>query len=292
MKKLILSIAVVFATISSNAQILYKVSGNNIKGDSYIMGTHHLAPISILDSIEGFKNAISSVDAVYGEIEQSEMSSPATQQKTMVIAMAPTDSALSKIFTKEQYDSIDNVVKKYSGGQASLVMLESLKPAFVSQQIALLMNMQAIPGFNPMQQLDTQVQVIGTQAGKEIKGFETVDFQLNILFGQSISEQAEDLLETIRKETKLATFSLELYHAYMNQDIEKVYELMLDTEMGMNPDEEKEMLSDRNENWVEQLQTILPSKSVFVCVGAGHLPGDNGVLNLLHQAGYTITPVK
>lgn len=292
MKKLILLVAVAFATISSNAQILYKISGNNIKGDSYIMGTHHLAPISILDSIEGFKNAISSVDAVYGEIEQSEMNSPATQQKTMAIATAPADSTLSRILTKEQYDSIDNVVKKYSGGQASLVMLESLKPAFVSQQIALLMNMQAIPGFNPMQQLDTQVQVIGAQAGREIKGFETVDFQLSILFGQSISEQADDLLETIRKEAKLATFSLELYHAYMNQEIEKVYELMLDPEMGMKPEEEKEMLSDRNENWVKQLQTILPAKSVFVCVGAGHLPGDKGVLNLLRQAGYTITPVK
>lgn len=292
MKELILSLVTLFAAIGSNAQVLYKVSGNNIKGDSYVMGTHHLAPISILDSIEGFNSAITGVDAIYGEIEQSEMNSPATQQKMMTVAMAPADSTLSKIFTKEQYDSIDNVIKKYSGGQASLNMLEAMSPAIVTQQIALLMNMQAIPGFNPMQQLDTQVQAIGMQAGKEVNGFETVDFQLNLLFGKPISEQAQDLLETIRKESKLASFSVELYEAYMNQEIEKLYELMSNPEMGMGSEEEKEMVIDRNINWVNQLKTILPNKSVFVCVGSGHLPGEKGLLNLLRQAGYTITPVK
>lgn len=292
MKELILSLVTLFAAIGSNAQVLYKVSGNNIKGDSYVMGTHHLAPISILDSIEGFNSAITSVDAIYGEIEQSEMTSPATQQKMMTVAMAPADSTLSKIFTKEQYDSIDNVIKKYSGGQASLNMLEAMSPAIVTQQIALLMNMQAIPGFNPMQQLDTQVQAIGMQAGKEVNGFETVDFQLNLLFGKPISEQAQDLLETIRKESKLASFSVELYESYMNQEIEKLYELMSNPEMGMDSEEEKEMVIDRNINWVNQLKTILPNKSVFVCVGSGHLPGEKGLLNLLRQAGYTITPVK
>lgn len=292
MKEFILSFVVLFAALSSNAQILYKVSGNGAKGESYVMGTHHLAPLSILDSIEGFETAIKSVDAVYGEIEQSEMNSPATQQKMMAIAMAPADSTLSKVFTKEQFDSINNIITKYSGGQATLNMFEPMKPALVSQQIALLMNMQAIPGFNPMQQLDTQVQLLGAQNGKELNGFETVDFQLNMLFGDPIAEQAEDLLEVIRDEEKMAQFSIKLYQAYMNQDIDKVHELMLEPDMGMEPEDEEEMLTDRNENWAKQLATILPNKSVFICVGAGHLPGEKGLLNLLRQAGYTITPVK
>ena len=292
MKKLILSLTVLFTAISINAQILYKVSGNGAKGESYVMGTHHLAPISILDSLESFNSAINSVDAVYGEIEQSEMTSPQTQQKMMMKAMAPADSTLSKVFSKEQYDSIDNVVKKYSGGQASLAMLEPMIPALVSQQLALLINMQIIPGFNPMQPLDTYVQSIGAQAGKEIKGFESVDFQLNILFGDHISKQAEGLLETIREEDKMKSFSFDLYNAYMTQNIEKVHQLMTDPDLGIKAEDEAKMLTNRNENWVSQLKTILPQKSVFVCVGAGHLPGDKGVLNLLREAGYTVTPVK
>ena len=292
MKKFILSIAVLFIAISSNAQILYKVSGNGCKGDSYVMGTHHLAPISIINSIEGFNNAINSVDAVYGEIKHSEMNSPTTQQKMMMLAMAPADSTLSKVFTKEQFDSIDNVLKKYSGGQAALNMLEPMIPTLVSQQLAILINMQVIPNFNPMQQLDTHVKAIGAQAGKEVNGFETVEFQINVLFGDPISKQAEDLLESIRKEDMMKSFSFDLYNAYITQDIEKVRQLMIDPDLGLEPEDEAKMLTNRNINWVNQLKTILPQKSVFVCVGAGHLPGENGVLNLLRQAGYTITPVK
>ena len=292
MKKIILSFATLIIALSGNAQILYKVSGNGAKGDSYVMGTHHLAPISIIDSIKGFNAAINSVDAVYGEIELSEMNSPASQQKMMMAAMAPTDSTLSKVFTKEQFDSIDNVIKKYSGGQATLNMLEPMKPMLVGQQLTILMNLQVIPNFNPMQLLDSHVQTLGAQAGKGTFGLENIDFQINVLFGDPISKQAEDLLETIRKEEKMKSFSLDLYNAYMIQDIEKVRQLMIDPDLGLEPEDEAKMLTNRNVNWVNQLKTILPQKSVFVCVGAGHLPGENGVLNLLRQAGYTITPVN
>lgn len=292
MKKIILSLATLIIALSGNAQILYKVSGNGAKDDSYVMGTHHLAPISIIDSIKGFNAAINSVDAVYGEIELSEMNSPASQQKMMMAAMAPTDSTLSKVFTKEQFDSIDNVIKKYSGGQATLNMLEPMKPMLVGQQLTILMNLQVIPNFNPMQLLDSHVQTLGAQAGKGTFGLENIDFQINVLFGDPISKQAEDLLETIRKEEKMKSFSLDLYNAYMIQDIEKVRQLMIDPDLGLEPEDEAKMLTNRNVNWVNQLKTILPQKSVFVCVGAGHLPGENGVLNLLRQAGYTITPVN
>ena len=292
MKKIILSLATLIIALSGNAQILYKVSGNECKGDSYVMGTHHLAPISIIDSIKGFNAAINSVDAVYGEIELSEMNSPQTQQKMMMAAMAPTDSTLSKVFTKEQFDSIDNVLKKYSGGQATLNMLEPMKPMLVGQQLTILMNLQVIPNFNPMQLLDSHVQTLGAQAGKGTFGLENIDFQINVLFGDPISKQAEDLLETIRKEEKMKSFSFDLYNAYITQDIEKVRQLMIDPDLGLEPEDEAKMLTNRNVNWVNQLKTILPQKSVFVCVGAGHLPGENGVLNLLRQAGYTITPVN
>ena len=90
----------------------------------------------------------------------------------------------------------------------------------------------------------------------------------------------------------MKSFSFDLYNAYITQDIEKLRQLMIDPDLGLEPEDEAKMLTNRNVNWVNQLKTILPQKSVFVCVGAGHLPGENGVLNLLRQAGYTITPVN
>ena len=85
MKKILLTLAAVATAVSMNAQLLWKVSGNGLEKPSYIMGTHHVAPLSVLDSIKGFDEALSSVDAVYGEVVMSQMNAPETQQKMMAM---------------------------------------------------------------------------------------------------------------------------------------------------------------------------------------------------------------
>jgi uncharacterized protein len=52
------------------------------------------------------------------------------------------------------------------------------------------------------------------------------------------------------------------------------------------------LLYDRNANWVRKLQQLMPDNSLVIAVGAGHLPGKKGVLNLLREAGYKVEPVK
>ena len=76
MKKLFLTLAVIVASMSCNAQLLWKVSGNGVKGDSYLFGTHHVAPVDMLDRTPGFNDALKGVDAVYGEIDMAIMNSP------------------------------------------------------------------------------------------------------------------------------------------------------------------------------------------------------------------------
>jgi len=50
-------------------------------------------------------------------------------------------------------------------------------------------------------------------------------------------------------------------------------------------------LFNRNRNWVAKLKDLLPKKSMVIAVGAGHLPGKNGVINLLKKEGYQVTPI-
>ena len=52
------------------------------------------------------------------------------------------------------------------------------------------------------------------------------------------------------------------------------------------------MIYGRNENWAGQMPAIMKQVPTLFVVGAGHLPGDNGVLNLLKQQGYTIEAMK
>jgi uncharacterized protein YbaP (TraB family) len=55
---------------------------------------------------------------------------------------------------------------------------------------------------------------------------------------------------------------------------------------------ERALLTDRNRAWVEVLDADAPGKNIFVAVGAGHLPGESGVLNLLAQRGFAIEPLN
>ena len=80
MKSFIGAVIFICVAFSANAQLLWKVSGNGLTQPSYIIGTHHLAPFSIMDSIAGLQKAM------------NEMQSPATMekmQKAMMIEVIP-----------------------------------------------------------------------------------------------------------------------------------------------------------------------------------------------------------
>ncbi len=66
---------------------------------------------------------------------------------------------------------------------------------------------------------------------------------------------------------------------------------MMKSDMGIGNFTEV-LLYQRNRNWVAKLKDLMPAKSLLVAVGAGHLPGDKGVINLLRKAGYTVTPIE
>lgn len=286
-----LTLAVLLGAVTgANAQLLWKISGNGLSKPSYMVGTHHVAPISTLDSIKGFDEALESADAVYGEVVMADMNAPEAQQKMMAMAMAPADSMLTVVLTPEQFKMVDSVVQKYTMGQTTLAQIAMMKPAIVGVQLAMLQSMKAFPGFNAAEQLDQEVQRRGEAAGKKIGGLETVDFQLNMLLGEPIATQAEDLVDMARKDEGMEEFAHKLADSYRAQDLDEMLRLMLDSEMGTSEAEMERMITSRNVTWVESLKTLLPEESVMICVGAGHLPGDKGLINLLRSAGYTVEP--
>ena len=64
MKKISICLMLLCITLEANAQILWKISGKDLSKPSYILGTHHLAPISIVDSIADFKQTLNDVEQV------------------------------------------------------------------------------------------------------------------------------------------------------------------------------------------------------------------------------------
>ena len=82
----------------------------------------------------------------------------------------------------------------------------------------------------------------------------------------------------------------EMFKAYKEQDLKKLENLLIATDAGIAGFTDI-LLYHRNQNWVEKLKSLLPKKSLLIAVGAGHLPGEKGVINLLRKEGYKLTPV-
>ena len=253
MKSFIGAVLFICVAFSANAQLLWKVSGNGLNQPSYIIGTHHLAPFSIMDSIAGLQKAMNETQQVYNK------------------------------FCKENL-------------MLDLSAAPKLKPAFLLNNVVVAAYVKHIGKFNPQEQLDTFFQSQATQNGKKVDGLETAEFQFNLLFnGYSLQRQAQLLMCTINNINTEVESLKKLTNAYMRQDLNQMLRISEErkgNQCDPTPGEEDAMIYNRNKAWSEKLPAIMKTAPTFIAVGALHLPGDKGLLNLLKKQGYTVEPVK
>lgn len=290
--KSVIALAFIWLSVfNAEAQILYKVEKQGQDKPSYLLGTHHLAPLSAVDSIRQLPDIFRSIDKLYGEIDMRNMTDPANMMAMQKMIVAPADSTLDVLMSPAQMDSLRNVWDKYSGGAIPLDLMKMMKPNLISSQLAVFMSTKNLPSFNAMENIDLTMQNRAIAAGKEVKGLETMEYQIDLLYGSPISKQIQTLLETIRSADEDSSKAVELTDAYMAHDIDRLLELMLQSE-NKDPETAERLIFARNENWVKELTEILPESSVLVVVGAGHLPGERGLINGLEKEGYIVTPIE
>ena len=258
------------------------------------MGTHHRAPLSILYSIAGFQDAFKATNQRIGELDMSNLQSPEVMQRMQQLVMIDNDTTLNMLFTPEEYELVNNATKENL--MLDLAMAPKIKPAFLQNNLILLLYMKHIGNFTPNEQLDTYLQSLGTSEGKALKGLETPEYQFNLLFNSiPLTRQAEQLVCLLENMDDNLRLTLNLTNAYMKQDIDGL-ETISHTKFGNGCDptaEELAALIDiRNSNWAEELPALMVESPSFIAVGALHLPGNNGLLNLLQKKGYTVEPVK
>ncbi|MDO4319134.1 MAG: TraB/GumN family protein [Bacteroidales bacterium] len=290
MKRFIITLlSILLCLLVVRAELLWQVSGKGIERPSYLFGTHHVAPVDMLDSIAGFEKAFGSVDAVYGELVMSEMQTPAGQQQLMAAATAPADSTLSSLLTPEQTDSLNAFLQKYMGPQISAAMFDRLKPAMLQTVVAMAMNQVIFPDFDPNQQLDGTIQRLAVDEGKTVGALETMADQCEALFGAPISDQIADLMQVVAADNEQMQMARALADRYMAGDLDGLFAMMLDE---MDDATARRLIYDRNDRWIETLKARLSAEPTMYVVGAGHLVGEHGLIGRLRSEGYTVTPVK
>ena len=301
MKKLFLFLSLAFVSIAvSNAQLLYRISHKSLEKPSYIVGTYHLAPATFIDSIPGAKAVLDAVDVVCGEVVMSEMESRENQKKVKEAMMLPDGKSLTDVFTADEMQRINAYMDNLLGMNLNNPILKSqmgkMTPMALSTQLQLVQYMKVTPNFNPLKLIDAHFQSAAKKAGKQVTGLETVDFQLKTLYmGTPLERQKEQLLCMVDNDEYYALQMKELSAAYFAQDMQtllQVTEEKMGNSCDSTPEEEEALIYGRNAAWAEKMPAMMNEAATLFVVGAAHLPGEKGVLELLTAKGYTVEAVK
>lgn len=300
MKKIVLTaILMTLGFTSSQAQILYRISGKGLQKPSYIVGTYHLAPSTFVDSIPGARAAFDAVEQVYGEVDMLETLKPENMEKMQKAMMLPEGTTLSTLLDKEQMDRLNALLREVMGvdmtNEAVAAQLDKLSPSTLETQISLLVYMKNMQGaMDITSMIDTYFQQEAIKKGKIVGGLETADFQMEVLYGASLEEQVKSLMcfvDNFQDGVEMADF---ITAAYFAQDLEQLEELNLEEQEDecSNPESNEKMIYGRNADWVEKMPAIMKARPTLFVVGAFHLCGERGVLKMLEAQGYTVEGVR
>ena len=295
MKKASILFVLISLALACNAQLLWKVTGHDTCKPSYLFGTIHLETSKYIDSVPGLRAAIANVDAVYGEVQMNSLTDNDVMMRAVKNLIAPPDSTIDKLLTKEEYQLVDSVVNSYFMGMISLETLSKMKPVVLSSQLSVMQMKKYFPeqlGLNDV--IDVAVQTAGRELGKRIGGLETIEMQINMLYGTPLDVQAQELVNFCRMDNDIISFSKELCDAYHAQDLDTLEKLFLLEEVGadeMTNEIIEKLAYERNRRWMNTITETIPRESMLVAVGAGHLVGKDGLIELLRRDGYTVEPV-
>jgi uncharacterized protein len=164
-------------------------------------------------------------------------------------------------------------------------VLERMQPWAVAVTLSM-------PASESGQMLDAMLYERAIQQGKDVYGLETVQEQLGVFASMSVADQVTLLQEAVASFATFDDMYAELLTAYKRRDLDGLMAisdvLMQQGDQRLAGDFQQRLVVDRNHRMVERMRQYLQLGKAFIAVGALHLPGDEGLLNLLEQQGYTV----
>ncbi|PWH87189.1 TraB/GumN family protein [Brumimicrobium oceani] len=261
--------------------LLWEITGKKVKSPSYIFGTMHLIPNDDFLFPETLQEKVKTSDILVMEI------GGLSEQLQAMQLMMLDSGTMFDYFSEEQLDSIFTYTKENLGFEE-----EQMRMAFGKMKPFVLVQLFTKDAFgaNP-QSYEMSLEKIAKTNDVEILGLETVEEQMSFIDNLSDKDQVNMIMEALRAEDNGAEEMTKLVDIYLSQDINKIYEFAVTSDMS-SPEFEEDFLNKRNQNWIAPIQKIIKKKTAFIAVGAAHLGGPQGVIELLKAEGYILTPVK
>ncbi len=280
--KLVILVLVLFLNFQTQAQnkeipleksLLWEVSGNGLKKSSFIYGTIHMICAADFFITDQTKKALESSGQLVLEINLTDPKEIDAMQKAVM-----GKEGLSRQLTSEELSRLSAVLNKTTGMTIAQVDNYSL---------VTVMSLIVAKAFGCADLKFYEMDFI--EKAKEhkisVNGLETMDSQLETLKNAYTNSEMIGMLEESNNVDMKKFVTL-----YKEEDIAALFESTTDPKL-MNTKTQEFMLDKRNKNWVAKLPTLMQQQRVFVAVGAAHLAGKSGLINLLKEAGYVVKPV-
>lgn len=258
--------------------LLWKITGNGIEKPSYLYGTIHLTCDYVFT--EKLKKAFDETDQLALEID---MSDPKLQVDMMKYLFMEDGKTIKSLLNDEDYTTLATFFKEQTG--FDLKMFNNMKPLAITSTLTTKM-----ATCKSGTAYDMEFMKVAQAQEEKIIGLETIADQMKVFDNIPYEDQLKSLIEMAEKgmeESKKGFDEMTRY--YNDEDLEGL--LKVTAEQGLEADFQESLVDQRNRNWIPLITKMAKEKPTFIGVGALHLPGEQGVINLLRKEGYTVEAV-
>lgn len=254
--------------------VLWEVSGNGLSKPSYLFGTVHM--ICAKDFVMKTKatNAFSKTSKLVLEVNMADNDEMKLMQQS-AIGKEP----LSKTLSPKQKELLEKTL--HNNGGLTLAQVDN----YTLETVMSLLFVNSFGCSTDIKFYEMEFISKAKETNKPIAGLEKVSEQIDFLNKSFTDDELLSYFDQINP-----GMCNTMVKDYLNEDITSLYTMSTDVEM-MSPETKKILLDNRNENWSKKMPELMKKESVFFAVGAAHLAGDTGVINLLRKAGYTVKPI-
>jgi uncharacterized protein YbaP (TraB family) len=253
--------------------LLWEISGNGLSKPSYLYGTIHMICGNDYFLSEKTKKAFNNTESLFLEINLSDPNELSLMQKA-----AMGTEPLSKKLTTKQLSDLDVILRKSTGMTIQQV------DNFSMLTVMSLISMKSF-GCEDLKFYEMELIGLAKELKKSIGGLETIEAQIQFLNKAYSDDEMIAMLQEANEEE-----TTKMVQNYVKENLPELYQDITTPKL-MNENSKKWMLEVRNANWATKMPELMKKESVFFAVGAAHLAGELGVINLLKKAGYTVKPV-
>ena len=252
-------------------------------GEAYLFGSIHLLPKNMDWHTKALNTAIKRADVFVFEVSTDDKAQAEIRDLIAREGMlAPGQSLRAMLPAASQADLDATLIKAH----LSLDLVDHERPWLVSLQ--LLIAESTAKHYSADAGADQAVMAIAAKRHEPSRYFETIEQQFSLLAGSSdklqLSEFESDLKDFQKSDDDLGP----LVDAWSKGQEDRLAGLM-NEDLADDPEMKKALLTDRNRNWVGQIEAMLKEQNIFfITVGAGHLAGPEGVPAMLRAAGYKV----